>query len=155
MKKSVYHLKWRSYDQIPNAVNAIRVGDLLFLSGCSSLDHEGNLIGAGDIERQTRQTMENMKIVLHAAGANFKNVVHMDTFYVDPATIPQSVKIRSSYFSPENPYTTTGVVIAGFSVPGMLVEIDAIAVMNTRPSRSPRTRRVSGKLSRKGRLRKR
>jgi enamine deaminase RidA (YjgF/YER057c/UK114 family) len=133
MKKIAYDLKWRFYAEIPNAVNAIRAGNLLFLSGCSSLDPNGKVVGPGNIELQTRQAMENMKAALEAAGASFENVVHMDTFYassLDRETILRSVKVRSSYFSRENPYTTTGVAIAGFTVPGLLIEIDGIAVLS-------------------------
>ncbi len=130
MKKTAYHLKWPSYQRIPHAVNAIRAENLLFLSGCSGLDRDGNLIGPGDIGAQTRQAMENMKAALEAAGASFRNVVHMDTFYADPRLTPKMIEVRSSYFGPDNPYTTTGVQVAGFGKPGILVEMDAIAVLD-------------------------
>jgi len=130
VKKIAYHLDWPWYKRIPNAVNAIRAGNLLFLSGCSAIDREGNLVGPGDIAAQTRQAMENMKAALEAAGASFKNVVHMDTFYADPRLSQQMIEVRSSYFGPDNPYTTTGVQVAGFGRPGLLVEMDAIAVLD-------------------------
>lgn len=129
MKKIAYHLNWPFYARIPHAVNAIRAGNLLFLSGCTGLDPNGNLVGP-DIASQTRQAMENMKAALAAAGASFKNVVHMDTFYADPRLSPQMIEARSSYFGPDNPYTTTGVQVAGFGRPGILVEMDAIAVLD-------------------------
>ena len=130
MKKIAYHLNWSFYGRIPHAVNAIRAGNLLFLSGCSAIDPDGNLVGPGDIEAQTRQAMENMKAALEAAGASFRNVVHMDTFYADPRLSDKMIVVRSSYFGPDNPYTTTGVQVAGFGRPGMLVEMDAIAVLD-------------------------
>jgi enamine deaminase RidA (YjgF/YER057c/UK114 family) len=130
VKKTAYHLGWSSYARIPNAVNAIRAGNLLFLSGCSAVDPNGNVVGLGDMEAQTRQAMENMKAALEAAGASFEHVVHMDTYYADPRLSPQMIAVRSSYFTPENPYTTTGVQVAGFGRPGMLVEMDAIAVLD-------------------------
>jgi len=130
LKKVAYHLNWPFYARIPHAVNAIRVGNLLFLSGCSGLDADGNIVGVGDIEAQTRQAMENMKAALEAAGASFRNVVHMDTFYADPRLSQKMVNVRSSYFGPDNPYTTTGVQVAGFGMPGLLVEMDAIAVLD-------------------------
>ena len=130
MKKTAYHLKWPFYQKIPHAVNAIRVGNLLFLSGCSGLDRDGDLVGPGDIGAQTRQAMENMKAALEAAGASFQNVVHMDTFYADPRLSPKMIEVRSSYFGPNNPYTTTGVQVAGFGKPGILVEMDAIAIFD-------------------------
>jgi len=111
-------------------VNAIPAGNLRFLSGCSAIDPEGNLVSPGDIDAQTRQAMENMKAALEAAGASFRNVVHMDTFYADPRLSDKMIAVRSSYFGPDNPYTTTGVQVAGFGRPGMLVEMDAIAVLD-------------------------
>ena len=123
-------LELASYARIPNAVNAIRAGNLLFLSGCSAVDPDGNVVGLGDVEKQTRQAMENMKAALDVAGATFKNVVHMDTFYADPRLTQQTIHVRSSYFSSENPYTTTGAQVTGFGKPGMFVEMDAIAVLD-------------------------
>jgi len=130
MKKIAYHLNWPFYARIPYAVNAIRAGNLLFLSGCSGIDANGEIVGPGDITAQTRQAMENMKAALEAAGASFKNVVHMDTFYADPRLSAQMIAVRSSYFGPDNPYTTTGVQVAGFGRPGLLIEMDAIAVLD-------------------------
>ncbi len=132
MRKIGYDLKWPLYDEIPNAVNAVRAGNLLFLSGCSAVDPKGNVVGAGDIELQTRQAMENLKAALGAAGATFENVAHMDTFYassLDREMIKRAVRVRSSYFSRSSPYSTTGVVIVGFTIPGLLIEMDAIAVL--------------------------
>ena len=130
MKKVAYHLGWSFYARIPHAVNAIRAGHLLFLSGCSALDASGNVVGLGDMAAQTRQAMENMKAALEAAHASFKNVVHMDTFYADPRLTQQMIDVRGSYFGPDNPYTTTGVQVAGFGRSGLLVEMDAIAVLD-------------------------
>lgn len=89
----------------------------------------------GSWDRETsscrpKQTMENIKATLEAAGATFENVTHMDTFYVDRDTIPQSVRVRSSYFGLGNPYTTTGMIVSGFSHRELLIEIDVIAMFD-------------------------
>src|SRR5262249_15442437 len=68
---------------------------------------------------------------------SFGNVVHMDTFYADPRLTQQMISVRSSYFSADNPYTTTGVQVAGFGKPGMLVEMDAIAGLDDEQERRP------------------
>jgi len=52
---------------------------LMFISGQVALDADGNVIGAGDMKAQVRQVLENLKTVLASAGADFSNVVKINT----------------------------------------------------------------------------
>ena len=61
----------------PPIVQAIRHGNMLFVSGQGPLDPKTREVVAGDIQAQTRQTMANMVSVLEAAGASLANVVNM------------------------------------------------------------------------------
>ena len=52
------------------SADAMRYGDLLFVSGCVPLDADGNLVGKGDLAAQMRKTLENLGTVLAAAGTD-------------------------------------------------------------------------------------
>lgn len=64
---------------------AIRFGNMLFVSGQGPLDPETRTVIAGDIAAQTRQTMANLMGVLEAAGATLENVVNMRVCLRDTA----------------------------------------------------------------------
>jgi 2-iminobutanoate/2-iminopropanoate deaminase len=65
---------------ISHYCDAVRFGDLLFISGLVGVDAQGKLVGEGDAARQTRQIFENMRKVLDAAGAGFGDVLKVTVF---------------------------------------------------------------------------
>ena len=105
--------------------DAVRVGNLLFLSG-----KIGNIPGTmdlapGGIQGETRQTLENIKASLERAGSSMKEVVKCTVFLADIAEWAAMNEIYVEYF-PENPparITTLG----DFLLAGALIEVDAIA----------------------------
>ena len=65
---------------------------LLFVSGVVSLDSQGSIVGRGDIKAQTRQVIENLKDILEAEGATFKDVVKITNYYIDFDDYPKKRK---------------------------------------------------------------
>src|SRR5262249_62179556 len=94
------------------SADAIRFGNLLFVSGCVPRDEEGKLCGEGDLERQTRQVMENMGRVLESAGSAFSRILKTTVFMTDISkrSIPDA--IRREYFSEHRPASTIVEVTA-------------------------------------------
>jgi 2-iminobutanoate/2-iminopropanoate deaminase len=104
---------------------AIRAGQLLFLSGQVPLDPAtGQLIG-GDIAAQTRRVMDNLGAVLHAAGLSFADVVRTTIFLADINDFAAVNEVYGSYFSAPAPARAT-VEVARLPKDAR-VEIDAIA----------------------------
>jgi enamine deaminase RidA (YjgF/YER057c/UK114 family) len=93
-----------------------------------SLDASGKLIGAGDIEAQTRQVFENLKAALGAGGASLADVVKITVFMTDLGGLATFRKLRNEYF-PKDPPASSLVKVAGLVVPDLLIEIEAIAVV--------------------------
>jgi 2-iminobutanoate/2-iminopropanoate deaminase len=104
---------------------AIRAGELLFLSGQIPLDPAtGELVGGG-IDEQTRRVLDNLGAVLAAAGASFSDVVKTTIYLVDLAEFSAVNAIYASYFAAPAPARATLQVAA---LPrGARVEIEAIA----------------------------
>ena len=110
---------------------AVKKGNLLFISGMTSYDREGNKVGLGDLVAQTRQIFENMKDVLEAAGATFDDVVKT-VDYIVPEVLPNykaTAQIRREYFKDNFP-AATGVVVNRLLSKESLIEIDAVAVVD-------------------------
>jgi reactive intermediate/imine deaminase len=101
-------------------------GGFVFVSGQVSWDESGSVVGEGDIAAQTRQTLGNVLRVLNQAGADLDDVMMVTVFMAD---ISQFDEMNAAYLEVfgENPPART-TVQAGIARPGLLIEIDAIAM---------------------------
>lgn len=107
---------------------AIRFGNMLFVSGQGSLDPATGTVMAGDIAVQTRRTLDNLMSILGAAGATAKNVVNMRVALRNTADFPRFNDTFGDYFGGEK---VTRTCVGG--VPhraGIDVEIDCIAMFD-------------------------
>jgi len=101
----------------------IRAGDFIFVSGQGPLDPATGQLVLGTIEEQTARVLENIKIILAAAGATMADVVKVSAHLSDVALFERYNKIYATYFPDPKPARTT----VGSQLMGILVEIDAIA----------------------------
>jgi 2-iminobutanoate/2-iminopropanoate deaminase len=86
---------------------AVRYGDLLFVSGTIGMDPKtGELVGAG-IEAQAVQTLENLKVIVEAAGMGFQNVLKSTVFLRDMNDFAKFNEIYARYFPSEPPARET------------------------------------------------
>src|SRR5436305_3497904 len=86
---------------------AVRAGNLLFLSGQIALDPAtGNLV-QGDFAAQARRVFENLKAVLTAGGTSFSNVIKATVYLTDLANFATLNEIYASYFADTKPARTT------------------------------------------------
>lgn len=106
---------------------ALRVGNMLFLSGSIPLDPASGQLVEGGIQEQTSRVMENIKGLLAAAGADFNNIVRTTVFMVDLGEFAAMNEIYASYFTAPYPARSTVQVV---KLPrDVRVEIDVIAVL--------------------------
>jgi enamine deaminase RidA (YjgF/YER057c/UK114 family) len=101
---------------------------LLFVAGQVPVDEQGTVVGEGDFEAQTRQTFENMGRVLVQAGMSFDNVVQVGVFMTDISQLRTYARVRDEFVNTAAPPASTALGVAAFALPGMLVEVNAIAV---------------------------
>jgi 2-iminobutanoate/2-iminopropanoate deaminase len=106
--------------------DAVRVDDLLFVSGCIAVDAEGNLVGADDVVAQARQVFANLGAVLAAAGATFADVAKVTVFLVDIDDRVRINPVREEYFGETRPASTL-VEVGSLVLPGAKVEIELVA----------------------------
>jgi len=102
---------------------AVRVGDLVFVSGQVPRDvRTGDLFG-DDIRAQARGVLANLRRVLEAAGASLDDVVSVTVYLADPEDWGAFNDVYRETFTP--PYPARAVVGAGLR--GILVEVSAVA----------------------------
>ena len=107
---------------------ALRVGNLLFISGTTAVDEAGTLVAPGDIVGQTRYIYEKLTKLLAAAGAGFEHVVETTEYITTTENYRGTAEVRRAVFTPPYP-TATGVIVAGLLREGALIEISAVAVL--------------------------
>ncbi|HTG89629.1 MAG TPA: RidA family protein [Vicinamibacterales bacterium] len=106
---------------------ALKIGNLVFLSGSIPLDPMSGQLVDGGIKEQTTRVMENIKALLTAAGADFTKVARTTVFMVDLGEFGAMNEIYSSYFTAPYPARSTVQVV---KLPrDVRVEIDVIAVL--------------------------
>ncbi len=115
-------------EPISHYSDAVRAGNTIYVSGQASLDANGNLVGPSDVVAQTRQALENMKTVLAAAGATLDDVVKVTVYLANRDDRPKVNEVRKEYFKANRPASTL-IEISRFAIEGMLIEIEAIAVV--------------------------
>ena len=107
---------------------AMRVGDLVFVSGQAAIDEDGGLVGVGDFDAQAELVFRNLARVLEAAGSSLADVVKVTIYLTDMANFPKIVELRGKWFTEPYPADTI-VEVASLALPELEIEIEAIAVV--------------------------
>jgi len=106
--------------------DAVRAGDLLFLSGKIGIDPATGKLVAGGIGKETRQTLDNIKATLERVGSSMEMVVKCTVFLADMSEWPAMNEVYRTYF--KNPPARSALGASGLAL-GARVEIECIAVM--------------------------
>ncbi len=118
-------------DSAPAAIGtysqAIRVGELVFLSGQIPLDPTTMEVVDGDFETRARQVFDNLAAVAEAAGGNLNQVVKLTIFLTDLDNFASVNKVMESYF--EQPFPARAAVGVASLPKGVDVEADAILAL--------------------------
>lgn len=118
--------RYRKYTFAP----AVRRGNMLFISGISASDEDGNLVGPGDIVAQTRYIYQRIDEILKEAGATWQDVVWTTDYITTTENYKATADIRRQYFGDDFP-ASTGIIVKGLLNPAALIEIDAVAVLDS------------------------
>lgn len=105
--------------------NAIRVGDMIFVSGQIGIDDSGAVV-AGGIGEQTRACLQGIKNVLESIGANMSDVVQTRIYLTDFSGYADYNRVYQEFFSP--PFPTRATVGTPQLALGAEIEIEAIAI---------------------------
>jgi len=113
-------------EPISHYTDAVRVGDLLFVSGCVPTDAAGNVVGGDDVAAQARQVFENIGAILAAAGASYADVARVTVYLTDVDDRAKINPVRQEFFGATRPASTL-IEVSRLAIPGIKVEVEAIA----------------------------
>ena len=104
---------------------------LLHLAGQVAWDHDGELVGPGDLAAQARQCFANLTEVLASCGASAGNVVRLRTYVVDYS--PDKLEILGpafgAFYGDVTPAANTLIGVQALAMPDFLIEIEATAIL--------------------------
>lgn len=106
---------------------AIRAGDMVFLSGQIPLDPNSGLLVEGDVTEQTRQVFTNLRAVCEAAGGSLADIVRIGVYLADLKDFPALNTVMESFF--EAPFPARSTIEVSALPRGARVEVDAIMVL--------------------------
>ena len=110
--------------------HAWRVEDaraVIFLAGQGPILPDGQVLDA-DFEGQARLTFQNLQTVLEQAGAGLDSVVKLTAYFTEIGNLRTYAQVRDAYLSGYRP-ASTAVEVPALALPGMHIEVEAIAVL--------------------------
>jgi len=110
--------------------HAIRCGNTLYLAGQVAFDQNNQIVGLGDPRRQAEQCWHNIDLAVKAAGGTLANVVKIVVFLTDIRHAQHEVEVRGRLFPKGRYPVCTMVQIGNLGLDGLLMEIDATAVLD-------------------------
>ena len=111
-------------------VPALRVGNMVWLSGTTGTDNSGKITAPGDIEEQTRQIFRKFDRLLRGIGSSCDDIVATTDFFTTTENYQRTAAVRREFFRTSRP-TSTGVLVAGLLRKDALIEISAVAVLRS------------------------
>ena len=116
-----------SYSHVVTVSGADKI---VYIAGQLARDIDGNCVGKGDMRAQMEQTFQNLDRCLKAAGATWADVVKTNTFVTDFDEFQKCGDVRMRYFGVATPTSTT-VGVTRLAGPDFMIEIEAVAVVNS------------------------
>lgn len=114
-----------AYSQV---VEVTTPGRMIFISGQVGVGRDGKLVD-GDFRAQAIQVFENLKAALEAVGARFEHVVKVNSYIIEIEHQAILRDVRRLYMNMVAPPASTSVRVVGFAREGVLLEVEAVAVL--------------------------
>ena len=107
---------------------SVRAGHTIYLAGQVALDRDMQIVGT-TVAEQAAQVWRNIESVLAASGATLADIVKITYYVQDIRELPGEIEVRKTLFAPDKMPAVTAVQAAALGLPGLMMEVDVIAVL--------------------------
>lgn len=118
------------WEEIVGYSRAVKIGNIIEVTGTVSVNEHNEIIGVGDAYAQTKYIIEKIAKVLEQAGAGLKDVVRTRMFVTDISLWEEYGRAHGEFFSVIKPCTTM-VEVKALIAPEYLIEIEASAILTS------------------------
>ena len=101
----------------------------VYISGQVPQDVQGNIVGIGDMKAQAEQVFLNLQAALNSVGGTFEDIVKFTMFVTDISQLPAVREVRNRYINTAEPPASSAVEVSKLFRPEILLEIEAIVVL--------------------------
>ena len=102
----------------------------IYIGGQNAVDKNGQVVGKGDIGKQSLQSMKNVELALKASGAGIEHVVKWNIYFVKGQSAQDALKaVQPRLSKVKTPALVTGLFVEGLTNPDYLIEIEAVAIV--------------------------
>ena len=119
------------WESIAGYSRAVRVGNIIEVAGTTAVDKEGQVVGAGDISKQTDYIFNKIRNALNDAGSKMSDVIRTRMYLTDINDWETVARVHGDIFSDIKPVSTL-VEVSGLIDEELLIEIEVSAVVSDR-----------------------
>ena len=119
------------WESIAGYSRAVRVGNIIEVAGTTAVDTEGQVVGAGDISKQTDYIFNKIRNALNDAGSKMSDVIRTRMYLTDINDWETVARVHGDIFSDIKPVSTL-VEVSGLIDEELLIEIEVSAVVSSR-----------------------
>lgn len=117
---------WQDRAGFSQAWKVEQPDSLTFISGQAPVSPEGQLVGEDDFEAQSEQVFQNLQAVLKESGARMADVVKLTVFLTDIGRLRDFMQVKARFIEGPQP-ASTALEVTALALPGMMIEVEAIA----------------------------
>ncbi len=119
------------WESIAGYSRAVRIGNIIEVAGTTAVDTEGQVVGAGDISKQTDYIFNKIRNALNDAGSKMSDVIRTRMYLTDINDWEIVARVHGDIFSDIKPVSTL-VEVSGLIDEELLIEIEVSAVVSSR-----------------------
>lgn len=127
-KRQIRGWDWNDAFGYSQAWRADAPGSIVYLAGQVAVTPDGTPLADADFDTQARQVFRNLGAVLEEAGATFDDIVKVTVYLTDISRLQDYRRVKGEFITGRQP-ASTALEIKGLAVPGLMIEVEAIAVL--------------------------